>query len=74
VTARHVCENCPPTITREEIIALADAFDRSAAWLLKGELSGPPRTHPLVGIADYQRAAYILRSASWVWAHSDTEG
>lgn len=60
-------------IKYEEIWALADAFDRSAAWLLKGELQGPNRTHPLVGLADYQRAAIILRASAWLWARNESE-
>ena len=61
-------------ITREECMQLAEAFQRSADWLLKGQLKGNSRDFPLVGLADYQRAAIILRSSAWCWAHSDTEG
>jgi len=63
-----------PPITHEEIMLLADAFERSANWLEHGVLAGPARTHPLVGLADYRRACLILRTAAWVWASSNTEG
>lgn len=60
--------------TYAEIQALADAFTRSADWLQHGTLSGPSKTHPLVGLADYRRTAQILRAAAWIWATSDSEG
>lgn len=46
----------------DAVAALADAFERSADWLDKGVLHGPKRTHPLVGTADYRKAAALLRS------------
>ncbi|HET6788243.1 MAG TPA: hypothetical protein VFH49_09790 [Aquabacterium sp.] len=61
-------------ITRHEVMSLADAFERSANWLQHGQLDGPARTHPLVGLADYRRAAKILRAAASMWAHCETEG
>lgn len=60
-------------ITYEGIQALASAFERSADWLLNGKLHGPARTHPLVGIADYQQAATILRTAAFLWARNESE-
>ena len=59
-------------ITRAEVLALAGAFERSAAWLLTGELQKPQKNFPLVGLADYQRAAQILRAAAFVWAESES--
>lgn len=60
-------------ITYERIQELANAFERSADWLLKGHLHGPARTHPLVGLADYQQAAAILRAAAFLWARNESE-
>lgn len=60
-------------ITHDEVLALAGAFERSATWLLKGVLQEPARDFPLVGLADYQRAAQILRAAAFVWATNQTE-
>ncbi|WP_457325130.1 hypothetical protein [Roseateles sp. P5_E11] len=59
-------------ITRAEVLALAGAFERSATYLLKGVLQEPARDFPLVGLADYLRAAQVLRAAAFVWAQSDS--
>lgn len=59
-------------ITRAEVLALAGAFERSATWLLKGVLQEPARDFPLVGLADYMRAAQMLRAAAFVWATSES--
>lgn len=59
-------------ITHDEVMSLAASFARSANWLIHGTLDGPARTHPLVGLADYQRAATILRAAAHLWAHSES--
>lgn len=61
-------------IGRDEVIRLADTFARSANWLDSATIDGPARTHPLAGAADYRRAAEILRTAAFLWAHSDSEG
>lgn len=60
-------------INRGEVLNLAEAFERSATWLQSGQLDGPAKTHPLVGIADYKRASEILRAAAWVWAVNSAE-
>jgi hypothetical protein len=46
-----------------DLLALAQAFERSADWLDKGVLTGSKRTHPLVGTADYRRAVSACRMA-----------
>lgn len=62
-----------PPISSGEVFALAGSFERSADWLDKGEIHGPARTHPLVGIADYRRAAYILKASAFLWATNESE-
>jgi hypothetical protein len=63
---------CP--ITYDEVQRLADAFERSADWLERGSLQGSSKTHPLVGLADYRKAARLIRAAAFLWASSNTEG
>lgn len=46
----------------QEAARLADAFERSANWLLKGELIAGERAYPLSGASDFQSAAALLRS------------
>ena len=59
--------------TYDEVQALASAFERSADWLEHGKLHGPAETHPCVGLADYRKAAKLLRAAAFLWASSKSE-
>lgn len=55
------------------VLDLAARFERSADWLSKGTLKGSNRDFPLVGLADYQQAAKLLRASAFLWAHSESE-